>query len=183
MDVSNVGGLPVVASLALDIIGWILFLSGTAAMQEACGSAQPNVSAFGGLAGYNAPVSCDNFFGYTWWFVFYNLVFWIAAGITLKMGALKKFRPGLVGLASIAIMQSTVAANTYVSFTTFDTTSTFKSRAQVTIAGACIKAIAVMLFIGFVGYRDESDTWIDKQPNVYQEPESAQREGTAQNQN
>lgn len=159
--------------LLLDIIGWILFLSGTASMQSACGDAQPNVSTLGGLAGYNAVIGCDNFFGYTWWFVFYNLAFLIAAGITLKMNALKSFRPGLIGLAAIAVMQSTVAANTYISFTTFDTTSVFKSRAQVTIAGACIKAIAGIVFIGVIGYRDESTTWIDQQPEVYKEPAAA----------
>lgn len=149
--------------LLLDVVGWILFLSGTASMQSACGDAQPNVTTLGGLAGYNSIIGCDRFFGYTWWFVFYNLAFLIGAAVTLKMKALKSFRPGLIALASIAVMQSTMAANTYVSFTSFDTTSVFKSRAQVTIAGACIKALSGILFIGVIGYRDESSTWIDDQ--------------------
>jgi len=156
---------PASLSLLLDAVGWILFLSGTASMQAACGDAQPNATTLGGLAGYNAVVGCDNFFGYTWWFVFYNLAFLIAAIVTLKLKALKSFRPGLIGLAAIAVMQSTMAANTYVSFTSFDSTSVFKSRAQVTIAGACIKAIAGIIFIAIIGYRDESTTWIDEQPD------------------
>lgn len=167
---------PLISLLLLDLVGWILFLSGTASMQSGCGDAQPNVTSLGGLAGYNTVVACDNFFAYTWWFVFYNLAFLIAAGITIKMKALKKFRPGLIGLATIAVMQSTIAANTYVSFTTFDTTSVFKSRAQVTIAGACIKAIVGILFIGVVGYRDESKTWIEDNPPEVPETSAAATE-------
>ena len=164
-------------ALALDLVGFIFLLSGVASMQEACGGAQPNVSLLGGRAGYNTPAGCDNAFGYTWWFTFYNLAFWIAAVVIIKKDAIKAFRPGLIGLASITIMQSTVAANTYLIFNTFDTTSTFKSRARVTVAGAIFKAIGTMILVACLGFRDENSTWIEEKPSKQPAQEVIESQG------
>ena len=148
-------------SICLDLMAWVLLLSGTSAMQASCGGT--NVQSVGGLAGYNAPISCDHFFGYTWWITFYNLGFVLAAIGTMATGNMSRFRPGLIGLGAIAAMQAMVCANTFLSLNQLNIDSeTFKTRARVTVAGAVIKAIATLLFLIFAGMRDEKDTWVEE---------------------
>lgn len=53
--------------LALALVAWVILLGGVAAMQQACGSGDPNGLLTAGAAGYLAPVSCKKFFSYTWW--------------------------------------------------------------------------------------------------------------------
>jgi len=98
-----------------------------------------------------------------WWITFYDLGFLVAGILTLMYG-LKKFRPGIVALAAIVVMQSTVAANTYISYNQLTVTSLFQTRAQVATAGAIIKAIAAMVFICCIGARDESVTLFEPAP-------------------
>ncbi len=148
-------------SICLDVMAWVLLLSGTSAMQASCGGT--NVQTVGGLAGYNAAISCNHFFGYTWWITFYNLGFVLAAIFTMASGNMSRFRPGLIGLGAIAAMQAMVCANTFLSMNQLPIDSeTFKTRARVTVAGAVIKAIATLLFIIFAGIRDEKNTWIQE---------------------
>jgi len=55
--------------LGLDFVGWVLLLAGVASMQQACGGSGANALngvENGGGAGYNGPVPCDSFFGYTY---------------------------------------------------------------------------------------------------------------------
>eukprot|EP00889_Picochlorum_renovo_P005927 jgi/Picre1/32957/NNA_008284.t1 len=148
-------------SICLDLMAWVLLLSGTSAMQASCGGT--NVQSVGGLAGYNAPISCDHFFGYTWWITFYNLGFVLAAIGTMATGNVSRFRPGLIGLGAIAAMQAMVCANTFLSLNQLNIDSeTFKTRARVTLLVAVIKSIATLLFLIFAGMRDEKDTWVEE---------------------
>jgi len=154
-------------SVILDFCGWAILLGGVAGMQQACGGSRANNAQeeyLGGVSGYNSPVSCDQFFGYTWWITFYNLIFLVAAVLTLLKG-MTSFRPGIVAMASIVIMQSIVVTNNYLNYNEIDTTSsTFDARAQVTVAGAMLQAIAAMLFVCCTGARDENETIFESTP-------------------
>lgn len=64
-------------------------------------------------------------------------------------------------MAAIVVMQSSVTANTFLKYNEIDTSGLFTTRAQVTTAGAIIKAVAAMLFICCLGVRDESKKLYD----------------------
>lgn len=155
-DVAVAGGAAV--ALLLDFCGWVILLAGVSAMQYSCGGSDANLLLSGGSAGYNGAVSCDVYFSYSWWFVFYNLFVLIVSSIALA-GSLAKFRPGLVALQAVAAMQAIVLANNYLYFNDLAIESgTLVARAKVAVAGAVIKAIASLLFIAAVGARDEWET-------------------------
>ena len=143
----------------LDFCGWVILLSGVSAMQQSCGASAADFLLGGGSAGFNAAVPCDVFFEYTWWMTFYNLFLLILTAIVLSTNSLPTFRPGLVTLSAVGAMMSMIIANTYLYYNSLPTTSgTFTARARVTVAGGIIKAIALLLMIGFTGARDESTT-------------------------
>jgi hypothetical protein len=90
---------------------------------------------------------------------FFNFFIIIAIAIVLVKKALPSYRPGIVTLAAVAAMQSIIIANNYLYYDTLPTSSgTFVARAKTATAGAIIKAVGLLLFIAFVGARDESTT-------------------------
>jgi hypothetical protein len=58
--------------LALDFVGFVLLLSGVAAMQAGCGGSAANLFLGGGSSGYLAHISCDRFFAYPWFITFFS---------------------------------------------------------------------------------------------------------------
>jgi hypothetical protein len=102
------------------------------------------------------------FFSYPWWITFYNLGVLLLAAASLG-GFLHRFRPGIIALLAISLMQNLSTANTFLYYDSVPTTSgTFEARARVTSAGAIIKSIAMFFLIGLIGARDESSTHYDK---------------------
>ena len=90
---------------------------------------------------------------------FFNFFLLIVSAVVLATGRLPSFRPGIVTLSAVGAMQSIIIANNYLYYDTLPTSSgTFVSRAKTATAGAIIKAVGLLLLIGFVGARDESTT-------------------------
>jgi len=130
---------------------------------QSCGSSAADFLLSGGSAGYNGAIPCDVFFSYAWWITFYNIFVWILAALTLIRG-LDRFRPGIIALLAISIMQSMETANTYLYYDTLRTTSgTFEARAKVAAAGAIMKSIGQLLLVACIGVRNERSTLFEKQ--------------------
>lgn len=84
--------------------------------------------------------------------------------ITLATRGLPRFRPALIALMAISIMQSMETANTYLSYNYLPTTSgAFRARSRTTTAGAIIKAVAQIFLVAIIGVRDESITVYEKE--------------------
>jgi hypothetical protein len=84
---------------------WILILTsafvllgGISASQKYCGAASANALTTAGVAGYFAPVSCDKLYRFTWFTTWYQIVMMIIVPIVLAMGAVHRWRYGLIGL-------------------------------------------------------------------------------------
>ena len=135
----------------MDFTGWVILLGGLSGMQSSCGGSDANFLLSGGSAGYNAPVSCDTFFSYAWWIAFYNIAVWIVTAVTLA-GNLPRFRPGIIALLAISIMQSMETANNYLYYDTLPTSS------GAFVARAIIKSVALLLLVALIGARDERVT-------------------------
>jgi hypothetical protein len=98
---------------------------------QSCGASNAPSVLSGGAAGYNAPITCSRFFSYLWWHTFYNLTVWLLAAATLA-GGLSRFRPGIVVLLAISLMQALESSNNWLYFDTLPTTSSaFTARAKV----------------------------------------------------
>ena len=129
---------------------------------QKCGGADANLFLTGGASGYNGPVSCDVFFAYPWWITFYNLTA-IGISIAALLGFMQRFRPGVMALLSISLMQNLDTANTFLFYNDVETTSgSFNSSARVTAAGAIIKSISMFFLLGLIGTRDESVTQYER---------------------
>ena len=72
------------------------------------------------------------------------------------MGAISKFRAGLLGLLAPATMLVSDTANTYNYWNHVGLSGTTKSRAETIMAGSIISAIALYVIIILVGLADEN---------------------------
>ena len=118
---------------------YFFFVFASMSNVQNCGGTDANAFESGGAAGYNAPISCDVFFSYAWWITFYNLAV-IVVTIAALIGFIQRFRPGVIILLAISLMQNLDTANNYLFYNYVETGSgTFDASARVATAGAIIK--------------------------------------------
>lgn len=120
-----------------------------------CGGGSTDALALAGTLGYLGPVSCDKFFGYTWWITWYVFFLTILIPILTAAGSLNKFRAGLLGLMGPATMLCGDAANTFNYWNHVPVGSTAVARARTMMAGCIVSAISLFVIIILVGIVDE----------------------------
>lgn len=130
-------------------------LSAAAALQQDCGKGAHDSITFGGAAGYSGSVSCNTFYGYTWWIVWYVFLLVVTIPILTGLDKIGNFRAGLLGLIALAVMLVGDTTNTYLYWNHLGLGSTALSRARTMVAGGIIASIAFYILILLIGFADE----------------------------
>lgn len=136
-------------------VSLILLLVGVSGVQHNCGSAGANVITTGGGIGYFAPISCDRFFGMTWWITAYIFVLTGVIPVVLGAGQVHRWRYGLIGLTVVGCYLLMVTANSYHLLYKV-TGSNFNAYAKTIMSGSIIGSVASFGLIALFGIREES---------------------------
>jgi hypothetical protein len=135
MDHDAVSRISVVA-VTLGFIGWLIMMSGTAAMNAVCG--ESNYSS-AGIGGYLTPVRCSSIFGYTWWIVIAQFAVYVACCFAVA-NDLSTWKVPLVGLLAYMAVLSSDTANTYAMMPHLDIENHSRPRAIAAGASLCVAA-------------------------------------------
>ncbi|EFN55226.1 hypothetical protein CHLNCDRAFT_134486 [Chlorella variabilis] len=136
--------------------GWVIMLAGVSALQDDCGSS--NVNAFGvaGTAGYLAPISCDDFYNYAWWHVWYTFAMLFILPVFLAAGWVHKWRVGLIGLLIPLVVLLQYTCDTFLGlWETGPQGGSQEARAKVLFSGSLLSCIAIYSLIILFGVYDE----------------------------
>ncbi|KAL4439221.1 hypothetical protein ABPG77_004123 [Micractinium sp. CCAP 211/92] len=137
-------------------IGWVLLLSGVAALQQNCAGGNTSNPILGaGSAAYLSPVPCGKFYRFTWWITWYLFAIVILLAILTIATAFHTFRAGLLGLCAPLLILLMDTCNTFFYFNGLNLSGTTKDRARVTLAGAIIATIALFALVLALGVFDE----------------------------
>jgi len=86
------------ASWLLAFSSFAILLGGISASQRFCGRSSADSVTISGAAGYFANSGCSTFYRYTWFIVWYQWAMVIIVPIVLSMGAVHKWRYGIIAL-------------------------------------------------------------------------------------
>ena len=137
----------------------IIMLGSISASQRYCGRASANAITTGGGAGYFANVSCDKLYRLSWFVTWYQIAMAIILPLVLGMGAVHKWRYGLIGLLLPLLYLLMDTANSF--FLQKLNLDSNKAASQAMLAGCIIAAIANFVLIILFGVRDEKEKSIE----------------------
>lgn len=130
-----------------------ILLGAISASQKNCGSASANSLTVAGGASYFANVSCDKLYRLTWFTVWYQIAMIIVVPVVLAMGAVHKWRYGLIFLlVPITYLLMKTANAFYLQQTNIDSE---ESASHAMLAGAILGSISNYVLIILLGVRDE----------------------------
>ena len=137
-----------------------ILLGSISAAQRYCGRSSANSLTVTGGSAYFANVSCDKLFRLTWFTVWYQIAMIIIVPVVLGMGAVHKWRYGVVGLLVPITYLLMETANAF--FLQKFNIDSEQATSQAMLAGAIIGAIANFVLIIVLGVRDEKARGIEK---------------------
>lgn len=137
------------------LLGWILMLSGQAAVQEACVAGSDGYAVAVPVGGYMGPASCSKVYGYSWFICVYAFFIAVLTPVIVMKDLLGKCRACYIGLLAPLIMLAGDMSNTFITFTYADITTSFTSRCRATAAGAIISSMGAYMLLIFAGFVDE----------------------------
>lgn len=138
----------------LFLFGWILLLSGIAALQNDCNKGH-NALVSAAVAGFMGQVPCKKFYGYSWWIVWYAFLILLLVPILLARHSLHHFRAGALALIALLTMLLGDLTNTFLYYNNLNIPGAGGSRARVTVAGGIVTSIACYLMLILMGVVDE----------------------------
>uniref|UniRef100_A0A1D1ZXF4 Uncharacterized protein n=1 Tax=Auxenochlorella protothecoides TaxID=3075 RepID=A0A1D1ZXF4_AUXPR len=133
-------------------VAWFLLLGGVGSLQSACGDSGATSLLRAGSAGYLAPVTCNRFYSYVWWTVWYDFFAIILVAYLLATSRIHTLRYGAIGF---------LIPVTYLLMSTSDVAQALwhigvsPSRAKVLLAGGIISSIFQVVLIVLLGIHDE----------------------------
>jgi hypothetical protein len=133
-----------------------ILLGAISASQRFCGRAAANSLTTAGGASYFANVSCDKLYRLTWFTVWYQIAMIIIVPVVLAMGAVHKWRYGLIGLlVPVTYLLMKTANAFYLQEENLDSN---EASSRTMLAGAIIGSISNYVLIILFGVRDEKAT-------------------------
>jgi Ca2+/Na+ antiporter len=93
-------------------------------VQQQCGRAGANSLTNVGGSAYLAPVTCDRFFSYDWFILFFHFFVWALVAFFLFSATVHTFRHGLVTLLAVAAVLLMFLTNTWYAEATRDIINT-----------------------------------------------------------
>jgi hypothetical protein len=137
-----------------------ILLGGISAAQRFCGRSSANSLTTTGGASYFANVPCDKLYRLTWFTVWYQIAMIIIVPVVLGMGAVHKWRYGLVGLLLPITYLLMETANAF--FLQKFTIDSEQKTSRTMLAGAIIGCISNFVLIILLGVRDEKARAMEK---------------------
>ncbi|KAG7674883.1 hypothetical protein Ndes2526B_g07722 [Nannochloris sp. 'desiccata'] len=137
-----------------------ILLGAISASQRFCGSAAANSLLNAGGASYFANVSCDKLYRLTWFTVWYQIAMIIVVPVVLAMGAVHKWRYGLIGLLVPVTYLLMETANAF--FLQKLNIDSNKAASRAMLAGAILGCISNYVLIILFGVRDEKARAVEK---------------------
>jgi hypothetical protein len=147
-------------SYALMFSSAFILLGAISASQNYCSRSSANSITVAGGSSYFAKVSCDKLYRLTWFTVWYQIAMSIAIPIVLAMGAVHKWRYGVIGLlvpVTYLLMETTNAF--FLQKLNIDSE---RATSRAMLAGAIIACIANYVMIILLGVRDEKARVVEK---------------------
>jgi hypothetical protein len=130
-----------------------ILLGAISASQRFCGRSAANSLTVTGGSSYFANVSCDNLYRLTWFTVWYQIAMIIVVPVVLGMGAVHKWRYGLIGLLVPVTYLLMETANAF--FLQKLNIDSEKATSRTMLAGSIIGCLANYMLIILLGVRDE----------------------------
>jgi hypothetical protein len=130
-----------------------ILLGAISASQRFCGRSSANAITVAGGSSYFAHVPCDKLYRLTWFIVWYQIAMIIIVPVVLLIGAVHKWRYGLIGLLLPLTYLLMETSNAF--FLQKSNIDSENATSRTMLAGSIIGCIANFMLVILLGVRDE----------------------------